>query len=40
MQEGDIQLIKGATKTYHDFKKNKDGEPVAFIDIFPIISNP
>jgi adenine phosphoribosyltransferase len=40
MKESDIQLIKGATKTYHDFKKTKEGKPVAFIDIFPIISNP
>ena len=40
MKESDVQLIRGATKTYHDFKKTKEGNPVAFIDIFPIISNP
>ena len=35
MEPSLIEKIKGATKSYDDFKKD-----VIFIDIFPIISNP
>lgn len=35
MEQSVIDKIKGATKSYDDFKKD-----VIFIDIFPIVSNP